>query len=64
MAITFDDGYRSVLELALPILEELGVPATLFVPTDYIGSERPMSWPGIERWTGGQHEQADPDVLA
>lgn len=35
--ITFDDGYRSTLHVALPILRELGHPAVLFVPTDFIG---------------------------
>ncbi|HEX3561706.1 MAG TPA: polysaccharide deacetylase family protein [Solirubrobacterales bacterium] len=32
--VTFDDGYRSILELGLPVLKDLGVPATVFVPTD------------------------------
>lgn len=35
--ITFDDGYRSVRERALPILERFGCPAVLFVPTAFIG---------------------------
>lgn len=39
VAITFDDGYRSVLEHALPVLEQHGFPATMFVPTAYIGDE-------------------------
>jgi peptidoglycan/xylan/chitin deacetylase (PgdA/CDA1 family) len=56
VAVTFDDGYRSVLSLARPILRELGLPATVFVPTDFVGSGRPMSWPGIDRWLGGEHE--------
>lgn len=56
VAITFDDGYRSVLEHAAPILAKLGVPATLFVPTAHVGSDRPMSWAGIDRWVGTEHE--------
>lgn len=32
-AITFDDNYRSVHELALPILSELNLSATIFAPT-------------------------------
>ena len=36
--ITFDDGYRSVLEFVSPVLADFSVPAVVFVPTDYIGS--------------------------
>jgi peptidoglycan/xylan/chitin deacetylase (PgdA/CDA1 family) len=56
LAVTFDDAYRSVIELAAPILERHGVPATVFAPTDYIGSERAMRWEGIEQWLGGADE--------
>ena len=56
LAVTFDDGFRSVVELALPILERLGLPGTLFVPTDHVGTAGPMAWPGIDRWLGGPHE--------
>jgi peptidoglycan/xylan/chitin deacetylase (PgdA/CDA1 family) len=56
VALTFDDGYRSVLELAFPIMQRLGLPGTVFVPTKFVGLERPMSWPGIDRWLGGPHE--------
>jgi peptidoglycan/xylan/chitin deacetylase (PgdA/CDA1 family) len=31
--VTFDDGYRNVLELGLPILERYEIPAVLFVST-------------------------------
>lgn len=56
LAVTFDDGMRSVLERAAPALRGLGLPATVFVPTDLVGSDGPMSWPGVERWLGGPHE--------
>lgn len=41
ICITFDDGYRSVHDLALPVLQEFGLPATVFVTSGYIG-ERNM----------------------
>lgn len=56
LSVTFDDAYGSVIERAFPILEAHGVPGTVFVPTSFVGDERPMSWPGIEQWLGGRHE--------
>jgi peptidoglycan/xylan/chitin deacetylase (PgdA/CDA1 family) len=56
LAVTFDDAYRSVVRLALPIMTEYGLPGTVFAPTSYIGAERPMRWPGIDRWHGTPHE--------
>src|SRR5256885_10994213 len=56
VAVTFDDAYRSVLKLAFPILCRLGLVGTVFAPTDFIGREGPMAWPGIDRWLGGPHE--------
>ncbi len=56
-AVTFDDAYRSVQELALPIMERLGVPGTVFAPTDWVGRDDPMQWDGIDQWLGGEHEQ-------
>jgi peptidoglycan/xylan/chitin deacetylase (PgdA/CDA1 family) len=35
--ITFDDGQRSLREIALPVLERFGYPAVLFMPTDFVG---------------------------
>lgn len=56
LAVTFDDGYRSTLEHGLPVLAELGLPATIFVPTEYVGTVSPMSWPGIDNWLGTPYE--------
>lgn len=35
--LTFDDGYRSLLDVALPRLIQFSYPAVVFVPTQYIG---------------------------
>ena len=34
--ITFDDGYRSVLDVAQPLLERFGYPAVMFMPTAHV----------------------------
>lgn len=39
VCITFDDGYRSVHDTALPILKELNLPATVFVTTGCMSEE-------------------------
>jgi peptidoglycan/xylan/chitin deacetylase (PgdA/CDA1 family) len=57
-AITFDDAFRSVFEYGFPILRRLGVPATLFVPTDYIDADAGfLDWPGIDAWRHGPAER-------
>lgn len=45
--ITFDDGYRSCRDIALPILEELGVPATFFIATAFADGGRLYWWEQI-----------------
>lgn len=48
-AVTFDDGYQNNLVHALPILEELGVPATVYVATAFLDSNRPFPF---DNWDG------------
>lgn len=56
LVVTFDDAVTSVDVHARPVLDRLGVPATVFVPTDVAGSGAPMAWDGLDRWVGGPHE--------
>jgi len=56
LAITFDDAFRSVAEIALPILEQLEVPATMFAVTTFAAEGRPLFWDGIDHWRGGPHD--------
>lgn len=56
LVVTFDDAHLSVGELAAPILARLGIPATVYVPTDFPDSGRPMGWDGYDIWLGTEHE--------
>ncbi len=46
--ITFDDGYKSDLDMALPVLEKYGFKSTHFITTGYLGDGRHMDWDEIE----------------
>jgi peptidoglycan/xylan/chitin deacetylase (PgdA/CDA1 family) len=47
LSITLDDGYRDNFEVAAPILRKLGLSATFFVTTGFIGTETVAFW---DRW--------------
>jgi glycosyltransferase involved in cell wall biosynthesis/peptidoglycan/xylan/chitin deacetylase (PgdA/CDA1 family) len=44
VCVTFDDGYLDVLEHAVPVLEALGIPATVFAIGDVLEGRIPFSW--------------------
>jgi peptidoglycan/xylan/chitin deacetylase (PgdA/CDA1 family) len=46
--ITFDDGYRNNLTVAMPAMRRLNVPGVVFVPTHYVG--------GTNVWDSGGPE--------
>ena len=73
--VTFDDGYRNNLELALPVLERLRLPATVYLPTAFIGSSHvlwttrldlglPKAAPGVRAqiadWLSVPHDPSTP----
>jgi peptidoglycan/xylan/chitin deacetylase (PgdA/CDA1 family) len=43
VCVTFDDGYHCVLEHALPVMRQSGVPATMFAIPGRLGA--PPAWP-------------------
>jgi peptidoglycan/xylan/chitin deacetylase (PgdA/CDA1 family) len=53
-ALTFDDGYRCLRRNAFPLLRELGIPATTFLPTDLCGRHPEWLGPAVAK---------DPDGL-
>ncbi len=66
--ISIDDGYRSVRDVAWPILKRYGFVATIFVYTDYIGiSSKALSWDDLREmkaagFTIGSHSVSHSDL--
>lgn len=64
VALTFDDGYASVVETAWPMLRERGLPATSFVVSDYLGGDRRFAWDRGQRDHDGLRLSTAADVVA
>jgi peptidoglycan/xylan/chitin deacetylase (PgdA/CDA1 family) len=78
-AISFDDGMRNNLTAALPILQEYGLPATIYVTVGYLGGISPWIGPKTDNrmlseeevrdlaragWELGAHTMTHPDLSA
>jgi peptidoglycan/xylan/chitin deacetylase (PgdA/CDA1 family) len=46
--LTFDDGERSILEVAAPLLRERGIPAVAFVVAGLVDTDLPFWWVEVE----------------
>lgn len=44
VVLTFDDGYKTFLLNALPVLQKYNLPATVFLAVDSIGTNKPFLW--------------------
>src|SRR6266849_800250 len=49
--LTFDDGYRSFIQYARPILKDYGFGATLFVYSNFLGGGAALSWQDLRTLT-------------
>lgn len=62
VVVTFDDGYADFAEVAFPILEAEGIPATLFVTTGFVNGDIWL-WPDQIRYAIN-HSSIDKLTLA
>ena len=63
LLVTFDDAYPAVYHLGLDVLRKYRVPATVFVITELVGTDRPYWWDEVvyytpDDWTAQQKKEA------
>jgi peptidoglycan/xylan/chitin deacetylase (PgdA/CDA1 family) len=63
IGITFDDAYLDNLIHAKPVLEKYEIPATLFVPTGFVGRDEGYWWDELARMILTQPEDWDPESV-
>lgn len=63
VALTFDDGWRDNASQAFPLLKRYGIPASIFLSTDFIGTRRHFWWESIGETLWGRHGTAARDAL-
>jgi peptidoglycan/xylan/chitin deacetylase (PgdA/CDA1 family) len=65
--INFDDAYSGVYQNAFPLLQKADIPAVVFVPTNYIDSDKHLSLTQLFNlkkagWEIGSHTVHHPDL--
>lgn len=63
VVITFDDGYVSQLEYAVPLLEKYGLKATFFIPLQYLGATDSWNEPSFPLMTAKQLKSLNPTIV-
>lgn len=58
VSLTFDDGYRSVYDSALPLLTRYNVPSTQYLVSGYLGFSRYMTRAQVEQFRDAGHQLA------
>jgi len=58
VALTFDDGYACAAEVAAPLMNQFGIPATIFLPVELIERGDPFWWDELERLVLDFHGEA------
>ena len=59
-AVTLDDGYEDNYRVAAPILKKLGIPATFFVVSEFVGTDRLFWWEQVaELMRGSERPEMD-----
>lgn len=63
IVITFDDGYVSQMELALPLLKKYKLKATFFVPLDFLGKTDTWNTSSLKIMTAEQLKNLEPKIV-
>ncbi len=66
--ITFDDGYKDVVDSALPILKKYNFTAAIFIINDKVGTDGYLTWDDINilknaGWEVGSHTLSHPNLV-
>ncbi|MGY4828961.1 polysaccharide deacetylase family protein [Sphaerotilaceae bacterium SBD11-9] len=51
VVLTFDDGYESYYRYAYPLLKKHGMPATVFLYSDFVGAADALTWAQMQEMT-------------